>query len=111
MARIVGDGHDETKRAAVEALQWEIAARVLSLGRDVILENGFWSRTEREDFRSRAKAVGARTRIYFLDVPQDELRRRLKLRNAALPVNTFRVTEAQLGLWSKRFEPPTPEEL
>lgn len=41
MARIVGDGFDETKRAAVEAVQWDVAARALALGVDVVLENGF----------------------------------------------------------------------
>ena len=44
MSRIVGDGYDEAKRAAVEALQWELAERLLVLGVDVILDNGFWSR-------------------------------------------------------------------
>ena len=29
MARIVGDGHNEEKREAVEAVQWEIAERAL----------------------------------------------------------------------------------
>ncbi len=65
MARIVGDGYDESKRAAVEAVQWEIAARALSLSVDVILENGFWSRSERDDFRARAAALGADTRAAF----------------------------------------------
>jgi predicted kinase len=111
MARIVGDGYDEAKRAAVEAVQWEIAARALSLGVDVILENGFWSRSERDDYRSWAAAAGAETRVHFLDVPRDELLRRLARRNAALPPDTFRVDEAQLDLWSSWFEPPTPDEL
>jgi len=52
--RIVGDGYDEAKRAAVEAVQWEIAARALTLGVNVILENGFWSRSQQDDFRSRS---------------------------------------------------------
>src|SRR5208283_2667954 len=77
MARIVGDGSDEAKRAAVEAVQWEIAARAINLGIDVILENGFWSRSERDDFRSRAAALGAKTQVHFLDVSRDELLRRL----------------------------------
>lgn len=111
MARIVGDGYAEAKRAAVEAVQWEIAARALSLGVDVILENGFWSRSERDDFRARAAALGADTKLHFLDVPRDELLRRLALRNSALPPDTFRVNEAQLDSWSSRFEPPTPDEL
>src|SRR5258708_6891083 len=53
------DFFDEGKRAAVEALQWEIAARALTLGIDVILDFGFWSREERHDFQTRAKALGA----------------------------------------------------
>jgi len=111
MARIIGDGYDEAKRAAVEAVQWEIAARALSLGVDVILENGFWSRRERDDFRARAAALGAETRLHFLDVPRDELLRRLALRNATAPPDTFRVDAAQLDSWSRWFEPPTPDEL
>jgi AAA domain len=41
MERLVGHGYDEEKRAAIEALQWDIAQRALSLGIDVILESGF----------------------------------------------------------------------
>jgi hypothetical protein len=111
MARIVGDGYAEEKRAVVEDMQWEIAARVLSLGVDVILEFGFWSRRERDEFRSRAAALGSDTKLHFLDVPRDELLRRLALRNAALPEDTFRVDETQLDLWLNLFEPPTPDEL
>jgi predicted kinase len=111
MFRIVGDGYDEAKRAVVEAMQWELAARVLKLGPDVILENGFWSRSEREDFKARATALGANTKLYFCDVPRDELLRRLALRNAALPPDTFHVSPAQLDAWIACFEPPTPDEL
>lgn len=61
MARIVGDGYNEEKRAVIEAVQWEIAQRALRLGIDVILESGFWSRKEREEFRAKAKELGAAT--------------------------------------------------
>jgi len=111
MARIVGDGYDQAKRTAVEAVQWEIAARVIILGVDVILENGFWSRRERDDFRSRAAALGAKTKLHFLDVGRDELSRRLAVRNAALPADTFRVTKDQIDMWSKHFERPSANEL
>jgi predicted kinase len=111
MARIIGDGYDEAKRATVEAVQWEIAARALSLGVNVVLESGFWSRRERDDLRSRAVALGADAKLRFLDVPRDELLRRLALRNAVQPADTFRVDDAQLDLWFGQFEPPTPDEL
>lgn len=111
MTRIAGDGNDGAKRAAVEEVQWEIAQQVLSLGVDVILESGFWARSERDEFRARATALGADTKLYYLDVPLDELKRRLTLRNAALPPDTFHVHVADLDSWAKGFEPPTQEEL
>lgn len=111
MARIVGDGYNVEKRAMVETMQWEIAARALTLGIDVILENGFWTRRDRDDFRARASAVGANTKLYFLDVPRDELWKRLAQRNEESPPDTFRIEEAQLDEWLTWFEPPTADEL
>jgi predicted kinase len=111
MNRIVGDGYDEDKRADVEATQWESAARVLSLGVDVILENGFWSRSERIEIRAMAASLGAGSKLYYLDVPRDELLRRLIKRNTALPPDTFRVSAEQLDAWAGWFEAPTKDEL
>jgi len=98
-------------RDPVETVQWMVAERALSLGVNVILDFGFWTRSEREEFRSRATALGARTEVLFLDVPRPVLSARLAARNADLPPYTFHVTEAQLDLWWSLFEPPTPDEL
>jgi predicted kinase len=110
MASVCGDLYNEAKRAAVEALQWHIAARVLTLGGDVILENGFWSRRERDDYRSSGEALGARVELHFLDVARAQLWSRLDKRNTYLPPATARIDEASLDLWISRFEPPTPDE-
>ena len=111
MARVVGDGFDEKKRAAVEALLWEIAARALRLGLDVALDFGFWSRSEREDFRARAAALGAHTKVLFVDAPDEELLRRLARRNGNSEPDTFEVSANQLRGYSELFERPTPDEL
>lgn len=111
MARIVGDGFDEKKRAITEAIQWEIAARCLTLGINVILDFGFWSRTERDDYRTRAQNLGANLELCYLNVTMEELISRLNERNATLPENTFHIHEEQLLLWSSWFEPPTSDEL
>ena len=63
------DLYDQAKRTAVENLQWDVASRALALGVNVVLENGFWSRAERDDYRSRAKALGASVELCFLDIP------------------------------------------
>lgn len=111
MEFLFGTGYEEEKRAAVEAMQWEIAARVLQLGLDVVLDWGFWSRNERDDYRARAKALGADAVVRFLDVPIAKLWARIARRNTDLPPATFHIDEADLKLWSNSFEPPTADEL
>src|SRR5437588_4999900 len=79
----------DAARDPIETLLWDLAARVLVLGVDVVLDFGFWSRAERDDFRSRAAQLGARSELHFLDVPEEELLARLAVRNAQLPPGTF----------------------
>ena len=98
-------------RTPVEAIQWEVAKRVLALGIDVVLEWGFWSRAERDHYRAQAEAFGARVELRYLEVGRNELWARLSRRNANLPRGTFVVTEEQLDRWWGWFQPPAAEEL
>ena len=90
---------------------WGVAARVLALGVDVILDFGFWAKSERDDYLARAAALGAEGEIHFLDVPIEELIARLKLRNNPLSPNTFFIPEENLIAWSAFFELPDRDEL
>lgn len=112
--RLLADPNDSAEldrlRDPVEQIQWDLAKRALALGVDVVLEFGFWSRAERDFFRSEAEALGARVELHYLDVPREELLARLARRNANLPPGTFRVTEQQLDEWLRMFEPPAPDE-
>jgi len=99
----------DERRASVEALQWDAAAKALVLGLDVVLENGFWSKAEREMYRQRALALGATVKILFLDVPREELLARIEGRNQE--PNAFVTTEKDLDAWLLTFEPPTTDEL
>ena len=101
----------DAARDPVESALWDLAARVLELGVDVVLDFGFWSRSEREEFRARATQLGAGSELHFMDVPEETLITRLATRNAQLPPGTFWIDEARLRLWSGWFEPPTGEEL
>lgn len=98
-------------RGPVESVQWTVAERALALGLDVILDFGFWTRGEREEFRRRAAVLGAGSEVHFLDAGRAVQAERLAARNADLPAYAFRVTEAQLDPWWGLFEPPTADEL
>lgn len=96
---------------SIEDMLWNVAAKVLGHGIDVILDFGFWKRIEREDYRCRAKAVGAGTKIHYLDVPPSVLLRRLDIRNDLLPDGSFYIPPDMLKEWTPLLEPPNEEEL
>jgi predicted kinase len=102
--------HDK-RHGLIEALLWEIAARALALGVNVILDFGFWAKVEREDYRARAKQLGAASEIHFLDVPEAELLERLRHRNANPPQGSFIIPEEFMTAWLVIFQPPEPDEL
>ena len=105
------DGYDVARREAVEHLQWDLALRLLALGVDVVLDNGFWSRAEREGLRTEATALGAVVRLHYLDVPIGELKRRLAIRNEQAAAGSFAVSPVDLERWQALFEPPDAGEL
>ena len=98
-------------RDPIEELQWDIVMELLHHNVDVILEWGFWSKQERVALSGLARDAGASVDLCFLDIPIDELWRRISKRNANLSPGTFAVTKENLELWSKTFEPPSEEEL
>ena len=102
--------HD-ARHSLIEAMLWNIASRALELGTNVILDFGFWAREEREDYRSRAKQLGASSEVHFLDVAADELMHRLAVRNSQPSQTSFYIPEAMMKPWIVFFQRPTPDEL
>ena len=99
------------RHGLIEAMLWDVAARVLVLGTNVILDFGFWSREEREDFRMRAKILGASSEVHFLEAAEEELLQRLAARNAQPSNRVFHIAEEQMRSWIALFQSPTPDEL
>lgn len=102
--------HRDAVRDRVEAIQWQVARRALSLGCNVVLDWGFWSHAERTKYRRQAEALGARVRVRFLDATTDELWSRISQRDESTE-GTLQITRSELEQWSTLFEPPTEEEL
>jgi predicted kinase len=111
MAGLGVDLFDLPTRVRLERQFWRLAQDLLRLGQSVILESGFWLRTERDEKRLGARALGVAVELRFLDVPLDELARRLEARNAAAPWATAAITRELLELHAPLFEAPDAEEL
>ncbi|GEM44927.1 AAA family ATPase [Deinococcus cellulosilyticus] len=115
MVPLFGEQHSTPEllraRDTIEGLLFELAERALKLGINVVVDYGVWSRTERETFRARARAAGAKTELIYLDVPIEELKARVEARNRNLDGKVYPITKEEMDLWATWFERPAPEEL
>jgi predicted kinase len=102
------DPFDDDARVRLERQLLALTERLLTLGTSVILEWGFWARVERDELREFARSLGAAVELHFLDVPYDELVRRVVERtaNGGIPI-----TADHMDTYRGNFQPPTDEEL
>ena len=101
------DLYDENRRANIEALQWEIGRRLLSLGVPIIIEWGTWGRSERDALRTGARALGAAVELHYLSATADERFERIRRRGMENPPHT----REDVLRWMNIFQAPTPEEM
>ena len=102
------DPFDAEFQVKLEAQFSRLTERLIALGTSVILEWGFWARSERDEKRDLGRSLGAAVELRFLDVPYEELVRRVVERtaNGGIPI-TADIMETSRGI----FQPPTEEEL
>jgi predicted kinase len=101
------DLYDESRREKIEALQWKLGQKLLSLGLKVIIDWGAWGRSERDALRLGARALGAAVELHYLKAPTDVLLSRIQLRSRENPP----ITQEALSRWLAQFQEPTPEEM
>ncbi len=105
------DLFDERVRDALQNRLYRLCKELLSHGQDVILEDGLWIRSERDEKRKDAAESGAQTEMHYFDLSFDELWRRLEMRNATKAVGAVPITREQLVRYWSIFERPSLHEL
>jgi predicted kinase len=65
----LGSPDHEKHHDSIEGIMWETAAQALQLGVNVILDFGFWVKTQRDFFRDKAKELDVGFQIHYMDVP------------------------------------------
>lgn len=94
-----------------ESLIWALALRDAQAGRDVILDLGFSTRSQRDGFKARCEKAGLSAVLWYLDVPADVRRGRVAARNAAQG-DTFEllVDDDTFDWMEGYFQAPGPDE-
>ena len=101
----------EKNRDVIESIMWSHTSRVLQLGIDVIWDSGYWTKAEREKNRIRAKEIGVNFKIHYMDVPVNELYKRLEKRNNETAAGALIISKEEMDKYVSIFQPPDMEEL
>ena len=105
------DVRDREARRAMRELHWQHAQELLAQDVSVILEFGFPTRAERDEKRERARQLGVRVELWFLDDDHDLLWSRVERRNVSGAPGAVPVERETFVAWTAEFEAPDADEL
>ena len=83
---------------------------ILRSGNDVILDEGFWVKTQREDIKKKIIHIGAKPILYYVECPIEIMKERVINRSNNPPIDSFEINEEMFESYLKYWEPPTLEE-
>ncbi len=83
--------------------------RCLKLGLNIVLDFGFWSRSERDRTRALIAQLGGECRLYRLTCSDEIARQRIERRNGSLDASLF-IAPATYEALKARFEALGPDE-
>lgn len=109
-------GHDmdspehDGRHERIEALMRGVADALLRNRVSVILDFGFWGRSERDALRAHAARLGAGFEMHYMDTPLETIHSRMDARNASDQDDIFVFTKEDLAVWLEWWEPPADDE-
>ena len=110
MADLGIDHFDEDFRERVEERFWRLTQELAKAGLTVVLDYGFWARSERDAKREWARAHGLAVELHVLDVPLDELVRPVEARDPVRDPHSVPLTRTHLESYLPSFSQADPAE-
>ena len=103
------DGYADWDTKIIE-LSRNFAFYLAGKGIDVIIDEGFWEKEQRDKMRRRIEALGAKEVLYYLDTPIETIRERVSGRNTNITKESFKISKEMLDDYLKYWQPPAEDE-
>lgn len=100
----------ETLDTNVANLATEFALELARRGVDVILDEGYWVRLQRDELKERIKQVGASWVLYYVETPMEEMKERVVNRTINPGKESFEISKEMFDSYVKYWQPPTKDE-
>src|SRR3990172_3232963 len=108
--KITSDKDFERYDKNITELATDIAFEILKSGGDVILDEGFWVKSQRDDIKKKILNIGAKPILYYVECPVEKMRERVIDRSKTPPLDSFEINEEMFDKYLKYWEPPIAEE-
>ncbi|HZU68787.1 MAG TPA: ATP-binding protein [Ktedonobacteraceae bacterium] len=103
------DGYAEWDTKII-GLSRDFAFYLAEKGIDVIIDEGFWAKEQRDEMRRRTTTVGAQAVLYYVETPIETIRERVVGRNNTLTKDSFQISREMLDTYLMYWQPPREDE-
>jgi predicted kinase len=96
--------------ARVSELSRSISFQFLQHGIDVIIDEGFWAKSQRDEMKKNIEQLGATAVLYYVKCSMDIMKKRTINRNSKLSNDSFDISEKMFDSYVKHWDPPNENE-
>jgi len=84
-------------------LATDVALYCLKSGKDVIIDDGFWFRKQRDEIRKRLNKLGVKVIFYYINCPFEIARNRVVSRNKSFTPDAFNIDNQMFDSYIEYF--------
>lgn len=108
--KITSDNNFEEYDKNVIELARDTAFKILKSGGNVILDEGFWAKSQRDEMRKKISEVGAKPILYYVECPVEKMRERVVTRSKIPPEDSLEISGEMFDSYLEYWQPPEEDE-
>jgi len=108
--KITSDKNFEVYDKNITQLAQDLAFKILKAGKDVIIDEGFWVKSQRDDIKKKILDIGAKPIFYYLQNSVDKMKERVANRSKNPPKDSFEISEEMFNSYLKYWQAPDESE-
>ena len=108
--QITADNRFEEYDKNITELATEFAFKILKANKDVIIDEGFWVKSQRDDIKKKIVNLGAKPIFYYVECPIEKMRKRVVDRSKNPPEDSFEISGEMFDGYLKYWQAPEESE-
>lgn len=108
--KVTSDKNFEVYDKKITELAKDIAFKILKSGGDVIIDEGFWVKSQRDDIKKKILNIGAKPILYYVECPVEKMRERVVNRSKNPTKDSFEISEEMFNSYLKYWQAPNESE-